>query len=178
MPCCLLHWNTVDGAMITDESVVSKSDRLHYQLIPVNKFMLYFTSTNNNTCTFYYIILKYYVLDCNTVLFNRLASNTTTSGTTTSGTTTSGTTTSGTTTSGMTASGTTTSGMTTSGTTTSTSTTQGSQICGPTEFSCDNDHEKCIPGFLLCDSVKDCPNGEDEVHCPGNIPTVLVKHCV
>ncbi|EEC01708.1 low-density lipoprotein receptor, putative [Ixodes scapularis] len=33
--------------------------------------------------------------------------------------------------------------------------------CGPGEFDC-RDDEHCVPLGLLCDGVRDCPNGLDE----------------
>lgn len=26
---------------------------------------------------------------------------------------------------------------------------------------------RCIPGEYVCDKLSDCPNGEDELNCPG-----------
>lgn len=55
--------------------------------------------------------------------------------------------------------------------TTPVSTTTSASTCGKGMFSC-RDGKRCVPALLICDGVRDCPNGADELcgdrdYCPG-----------
>ncbi|XP_070182592.1 G-protein coupled receptor GRL101-like [Littorina saxatilis] len=40
-----------------------------------------------------------------------------------------------------------------------------SNKCPETHFRCDENFEYCLPVYVLCNNIRDCPNGEDELQC-------------
>ena len=50
--------------------------------------------------------------------------------------------------------------------------------CGPDMFLCDGDSPTCLPASVRCDSIVDCPEGQDEATdlCHNSMSTLCHLH--